>query len=82
MFPNFPFIVGAAVIASWNSAYCGTCWQLTYEGTSINILAIDHAADGFDITLEAINKLTNGQAVELVRIAVLAQQVETSVCGL
>ncbi|KAI1791500.1 immunomodulatory protein [Ganoderma leucocontextum] len=45
--PHFPNIGGTAAIAGWNPAQCGTCWQLTYNGRSINVLAIDHADWGF-----------------------------------
>ena len=76
------YIGGAAVIAGWGSAECGTCWQLTYEGTSINVLAIDHANSGFNIALSAMNALTNGQAVFLGRVEAMATQVDKSACGL
>lgn len=68
--------------AGWNSPNCGTCWQLSYQGVTINVLAIDYAAAGFNIALEAMNKLTNGNAVQLGKVQVNAQQVTSSVCGL
>ncbi|CDO71857.1 hypothetical protein BN946_scf184940.g4 [Trametes cinnabarina] len=80
--PHFPNIGGAAAIAGWNSAQCGTCWKLTYNGKSINVLAIDHAQSGFNIALEAMNTLTGGQAVQLGRIDATATQVAASQCGL
>ncbi|KAK7006792.1 Cerato-platanin [Favolaschia claudopus] len=83
--PNFPFIGGAGAVEAYDSVNCGTCWQLTYAGTgkTINVLAIDHAAPGtFNIALEAMNKLTNGQAVQLGRVSVTSKQVAKSVCGL
>ncbi|KAI0701444.1 SnodProt1 [Cerioporus squamosus] len=80
--PIFPNIGGAAAIAGFDSPQCGSCWQLTYNGKSINILAIDHADDGFNIALEAMNTLTDGQAVFLGRIDASVQQVDASVCGL
>ena len=80
--PDFPNIGGAAAIAGWNSASCGTCWQLTYSGNSINVLAIDHAASGFNIALEAMNTLTDGQAEFLGRVDATATQVDASQCGL
>jgi len=51
--PSFPRIGGASVIAGWNSASCGTCWSLTYNGNTINVLAMDHAAEGFNIALSS-----------------------------
>ncbi|KAI0657231.1 immunomodulatory protein [Cubamyces menziesii] len=80
--PHFPNIGGAAAIAGWNSDQCGTCWQLTYNGKSINVLAIDHAESGFNIALGAMNTLTNGQAVQLGRIDATVKQVAASQCGL
>ncbi|KIP05032.1 hypothetical protein PHLGIDRAFT_19825, partial [Phlebiopsis gigantea 11061_1 CR5-6] len=76
------FIGGAAVIPGWNSAECGTCWELTYNGASINVLAIDHTASGFNIALSALNALTNNQGVFLGRVNAQAQQVDASACGL
>ena len=80
--PSFPYIGGAGVIPSWNSDQCGTCWQLTYNGRNINVLAIDHAGSGFNIALGAMNTLTNGQAKSLGRINASVKQVAASACGL
>ena len=79
--PSFPFIGGAPAVAGWNSTACGTCWNLAFNGTSINVLAIDHSI-GFNIALEAFNKLTNGNGVALGRINAVSTQVAASVCGL
>ncbi|KAK1704942.1 EC5 protein [Colletotrichum lupini] len=79
---KFPYIGGADVIAGWNSPNCGTCWQLTYNGKSINVLAIDHAGSGFNLALGAMNDLTNGQAAQLGRIDAQATQVGLDACGL
>ena len=80
--PHFPNIGGTAAVAGWNSAQCGSCWQLTYNGKSINVLAIDHTDAGFNIALEALNTLTNNQGTFLGRINATATQVASSVCGL
>ena len=86
--PNFPNIGAAYAVAGWNSPACGTCWQLTYTNargvsTSLNITAVDHAgANSFNIALNAMNKLTNNQAVALGRVPVTATQVPSSGCGL
>ncbi|CAG7557377.1 unnamed protein product [Fusarium equiseti] len=80
--PKFPYIGGAQAIAGWNSKNCGTCWKLTYKGKSINILAIDHTAAGFNISPAAMNALTNNQAVQLGRVDATATQVAVSNCGL
>jgi len=85
--PDFPYIGGAPAIAGWNSPNCGTCWALTYTPSSgnsktINVLAIDVASKGFNIALEAMNDLTDGQAVELGVVSVTASEVDKSVCGI
>ncbi|KAM5537587.1 hypothetical protein V8D89_008665 [Ganoderma adspersum] len=80
--PDFPYIGGAQAIAGWNSPNCGSCWQLTYNKTTINVLAIDHAGSGFNIAKGAMNKLTNGQADALGVVQVTSSQVDASVCGL
>jgi len=79
--PNFPNIGGVPAVAGFNSAACGTCWALTFNGTTINILAIDHSTS-FNIALEALNTLTHGQAVQLGRVTVTSEQVTASACGL
>ena len=81
--PTFSNIGGAGAVAGWNSPNCGSCWKLTYNGTSINVLAVDHSAAGtFNIALAALNKLTHNQAVFLGRVNAQATQVASSVCGL
>ncbi|EPE08632.1 epl1 protein [Ophiostoma piceae UAMH 11346] len=80
--PRFPYIGGSETIPGWNSPNCGLCWQLTYNGKSIYVLAIDHAASGLNIGLTAMNELTNNQAVNLGRVDVTAVQTAASNCGL
>lgn len=80
--PNFPFIGGAPTVSGFNSASCGTCWALTFQGFTINVIAIDHSTGGFRISLEAMNALTSNQAESLGRAAVTATEVAKSLCGL
>ncbi|KAG6890066.1 hypothetical protein C0992_003164 [Termitomyces sp. T32_za158] len=55
--PNFPFIGGAVAVEGFNSVNCGTCWNLTFVtggvSRTISVLAIDHAAPGFNIALQS-----------------------------
>ncbi|KAI0818672.1 Cerato-platanin [Irpex lacteus] len=67
--PHFPSIGGAPA-------------SLTFNGKSINVLAIDVGQDGFNLSEEAMNTLTNGQAVALGRVDATATQVAASACGL
>ncbi|KFX89471.1 hypothetical protein O988_08623 [Pseudogymnoascus sp. VKM F-3808] len=77
-----PYIGGAQAVEGWNSLNCGTCWRLDYKGRSINVLAIDHTDAGFNIAQEALDALTNGQAVQLGRIDAQATQIAANICGM
>ncbi|OCL14252.1 eliciting plant response-like protein [Glonium stellatum] len=79
--PHFPYIGGYEGIAGWNSAQCGTCWSLTYNGKTIYILAIDHTASGFNIAETAMNDLTGGNAVQFGRVDATYTQVASSYCN-
>ncbi|KAF9533606.1 snodprot1 [Crepidotus variabilis] len=85
--PSFPFIGGAPPIAGWNSASCGTCWNLTYTAQNVSktitVLGIDVATpDSFNIAKAALDALTGNQAQQLGRVPVTAVQVNTTFCGL
>jgi hypothetical protein len=83
--PSFPNIGGIPNL-TWNSALCGTCWNLQYTtptGTheSIYITAVD-AAYTFNLSLEAFNKLTDNTGVAAGKVSATATQVATSFCGM
>ncbi|KAH9026150.1 Cerato-platanin [Lactarius hengduanensis] len=80
--PSFPNIGAAQAVGGWNSPACGSCWKISFGGKSINVIAVDHAGDGFNLSLEAMNTLTNGHAQELGVINAQATQVDPSQCGL
>ncbi|KAG9318080.1 Cerato-platanin [Chiua virens] len=82
--PDFPYIGGAYTVTGWDSPSCGTCYTLTYSitGATITVLAVDVALDGFNLSEEAMNALTGGNAVEYGRINATAVQVDASLCGL
>lgn len=82
--PTFPNIGGSSAIAGFGSAECGSCWQLTFPTTNKTILvtAIDHAGDGFNLSQEALDALTNGNAVSVGTVQVNAVEVARSQCGL
>ncbi|KAH9914501.1 Cerato-platanin-domain-containing protein [Epithele typhae] len=79
--PGFPNIGGAFAVSGFGSANCGTCWNLTFKGTTISVLAIDTASGGFNIALEAMNALTHNQATFLGRVNASAVQVDTTNCN-
>ncbi|TFY71874.1 hypothetical protein EVG20_g1124 [Dentipellis fragilis] len=80
--PDFPNIGAAAAVGGWGSAACGTCWAITYNGVTVNIVAMDHADDGFNLSLEAMNTLTDGQAEFYGSVQATVQQVDKSQCGM
>lgn len=80
--PSFPNIGAAQVVRGWNSTACGTCWQITYGGKFINVTVIDTVDDGFNLSIEAMDTLTNGHATEFGVVSAQATQVAKSYCGL
>ena len=80
--PSFPRIGGSGDISGWNDPQCGTCYKVTYKGKSIFVLGIDRAAAGINMSLKAMNTLTNGQAVALGRVNADVVKVGVSKCGL
>ncbi|EIW85585.1 allergen Asp f 15 precursor [Coniophora puteana RWD-64-598 SS2] len=82
---NFPYIGGAPAITGWDSPSCGTCWELTYSAGNIDetiyVTAIDVGEDGFNLSEEAMNALTDGNAVAFGRVSATVTQVATSNCG-
>ena len=77
---NFPNIGGSAAVVDWKSHSCGTCWQLNHNGSSIFVLVIDHTDDGFNISKEAMDELTDGRAEELGRVNASVTKAENSLC--
>ena len=82
--PTFPNVGGAVAVTGWNSPKCGSCWNLTYapEHKSILVTAVDYAGDGFVLSQQALDTLTDGQAYELGVVDVTAVEVPRSACGL
>ncbi|KAF4981617.1 hypothetical protein FZEAL_2629 [Fusarium zealandicum] len=80
--PAAAYVGGVYTIASWNSPNCGGCYRLEYKGKKIHVLAIDHAGDGLNIGLDAMNALTNGQAQKLGRINASVFHATPADCGL
>ncbi|PCH42249.1 immunomodulatory protein [Wolfiporia cocos MD-104 SS10] len=80
--PDFPYIGGSFAVPHWDSPGCGTCWQLNYNGTTIDVLAVDTAGVGFNLALEAFEVLGGETGVEAGFVYATATQVDSSVCGL
>ena len=61
---------------TFDSATCGSCWDLTFNNTTISVVALDHAGAGtFNIAQEAMDALTHGNAVFLGRVNAVATMV-------
>jgi len=85
--PSYPNIGAVDAIAGWNSPSCGSCWQVTYtDGNGVahteNILGVDPAGTGFNVAQQAMDELTNGNAVFFGKVDVQATQVDPSACGI
>ncbi|KAF8496757.1 Cerato-platanin [Russula emetica] len=85
--PNFPHIGAAFAVEGYNSASCGSCWELTYTKSdkatkTIYFTAIDRAADEFIIAETALKHLGGQQAVDAGHIEVTAERVAESNCVL
>ncbi|KAF9009508.1 Cerato-platanin [Cyathus striatus] len=86
--PSFPNIGGAPAVGGFNSAGCGTCWELSFttaQGATnrLNVTAIDVSSPtSFNIALAALNTLTNNQAQQLGRVNITSRQVPSTGCGL
>jgi hypothetical protein len=79
---GFPAIGGMQGV-QWNSPKCGTCWKLQYGGNTIRVVALDAAYNGgFNIGLEAMNRLTNGNAEQLGHVDAVVAQEPPRACGL
>ncbi|KIY71766.1 eliciting plant response-like protein [Cylindrobasidium torrendii FP15055 ss-10] len=85
--PTFPAIGSAYVVDDWNSAGCGTCWNLEYTNStgqklSITFTAIDVSGGGFYTSVNSLDYLTGGNGEQWGVIDVTATEVDASACGL
>ena len=81
--PTFPFIGGAPAIEGFDSPACGTCWNVTFNGTTATVAAIDAGGpNNFNIAHAAMDFLTGGRATFLGVVNASAVQVNASACGL
>lgn len=80
--PTFPNVGGSPEIAGWNSPNCGACYQVSYNGVTINVTGIDVAVGSFVLSEAALNTLTGGQAVDLGHVEATYTPVASSVCGM
>ena len=55
---------------------------MTYEGKSINVVGLDIAKDGLNLSKQSLDTLTGGRAYEVGRIDATVTRVDSGVCGL
>jgi len=83
--PTFPRIGGAPTVEGWNSVNCGKCYSLHYKSATVDktikVLAIDKSS-GFNIGEQAMNLLTDNQAVALGRVTATYSLLADSECGM
>ncbi|KAF2663705.1 epl1 protein [Microthyrium microscopicum] len=79
---SFPNIGAFQAVGGWNSASCGTCWQVSYGAQTLYVTAIDHAGDGAVLSKTAFNTLTGGHADEFGVVDAFITQVDNSLCRL
>ena len=77
-----PFVGGSPTVEGWNSVNCGKCYSLSWNGTSVNVLAIDKAIGLFNVAQSALDALTNGHAVEFGSVDATYTEVDPSECGM
>lgn len=79
--PGFPFIGGSPTVSGWDSPNCGACYAITYGSTTIYVTAVDVATSSFVLSLEALNKLTDNQAVALGHVTAEYSVADASSCA-
>ncbi|KLO15154.1 Cerato-platanin [Schizopora paradoxa] len=76
--PAFPNIGAVPAIRTGDDPLCGTCWQLTFDGTVVNIFAVDAGRGSFHLTTEAMTALTGSSTVS--SVTATFSQVAKSLC--
>ncbi|TDL18517.1 Cerato-platanin-domain-containing protein [Rickenella mellea] len=76
--PTFPIIGGAFAIKGYNSPACGTCLGITFNKTTINMIAIDVGGNGIVLSDKAMDILTGGKAVAVGTVNATVVQVASS----
>ncbi|KAI5807517.1 Cerato-platanin [Peziza echinospora] len=85
--PGFPYVGAAPTIAGWNSPNCGACFRISWNGSgkTIYITGVDtsRSSGNFVLSQQALNDLTNNQAVALGRVDVVWEQIPSRPgCGI
>lgn len=84
--PGFPRVGASSEVAGWGSSNCGKCYTITWQpdgapAKSINVIAVDHAGEGWVLSRGALDQLTGGLAVMVGRFPVTWTPAPQSSCG-
>ena len=79
--PNFLHLAGWEGVQGWGSSSCGQCLEVTYRGRTVHVLAIDHADAGINMSLSAMNELTDGDAAQYGTVEANVKTVDSWICG-
>ena len=80
--PGFPYVGGSFAVSANGSTGCARCWELSFNGSSVNVLTVDYADEGFNVAKAAMNGLTGGDAKELGVLIAKAVEIDVSECGM
>ena len=80
--PGFPYVGGSSAVSANGSTGCATCWELSFNGSSVNVLVVDYADEGFNVAKAAMNGLTGGDAKEVGVLIAKAVEIDVSECGM
>ena len=76
-----PYIGGSQFVSGWNSTECGSCWTLSYNGKSLNLIAIDTAGVGFNIAKGAFDYLADAHAEQIGSFEATVESADPKACG-
>lgn len=79
--PVYPYVGGFSAVTGWNSPECGSCWSVGYKDKTIYVMAIDTSGSGFNLSKEAMQKLTNGEGIEAGKVDVTYAAADASYCS-
>ena len=79
--PCYPYVAGFQNV-TWGSDLCGTCWELTFRGKSVDVLVVDYTVVGFSLGPTAYQALTNQTGQPLGNVEATYEQVDDGLCGL
>ncbi|ESK87459.1 allergenic cerato-platanin asp f13 [Moniliophthora roreri MCA 2997] len=76
------YVGGVYAVEGWGSKECGSCWEVYYDNKAVRVVAVDTAAEGFNLPQSGMDELTNGRAHDLGVVDVTAKELSPADCGL